>query len=102
MAQIFASVSFIRILHKYFVLVSRSPSQNHISLFLFNYKDRFVNEHRWCVKESSLNRHLATGKEEMVLVSKTYGVSQTALPYVGSDSFLRRSWPVFKILKGKH
>jgi len=33
----------------------------------------------------------------MILVSKTYGVSQTALHYVGSDSFLLRSSPVFKI-----
>jgi len=33
MAQIFASVSFIRFLHKHFVLISRFPSQRHISLF---------------------------------------------------------------------
>jgi len=37
----------------------------------------------------------------MTLVSKTYGVSQTALHYVGSDSSLLRSSPVFEILKGK-
>lgn len=34
MAQILASVSFIRFLHKQFVLIYRFPSQNHISLFL--------------------------------------------------------------------
>ena len=59
-----------------------SPLKATYLFFLFNYKDKFVNEHRWCVKNSTWNRHLALQERKKLFRKRTVFPKQPCIMLV--------------------